>query len=146
MLRCWRYCRRQFQASEHWAKFCYATLSDKDRDAPCEFISTVANAATAGANGDGKGVLEIEIAPDAYVKTWNNAFSDTFDKTLFDPSNPVFAAASQLANGQSVVFSGTFLKASGSSSGECVNESSITLDGKIKEPEFIFRFSAIAPQ
>ncbi len=99
-----------------------------------------------GANGDGKGVLEIEIGPDTYVKTWNNALSDSFDNTLIEPSSQVFAAASQLSKGQSVVFSGTFLKPLSADSGECVNESSMTLSGKIREPEFIFRFSAIATQ
>jgi hypothetical protein len=43
--------------------------------------------------------------------------------------------------GQIVTFSGTFFPGM---DGDCLNESSLTLDGKLKSPEFIFRFATIA--
>lgn len=94
-------------------------------------------------NSAGKGVLELLIAPDVYVKTWNNAFSDAFDHTLIEPGTAVFNGASQLEKGQLIAFSGQFV-ADTTGSG-CVRESSLTLDGKLREPEFIFRFQGVAP-
>lgn len=93
-------------------------------------------------NSEGKGVLEVSIAPDIKVKTWNNSLSDIDSKTLIEPSSPVFAAASAMKRGQKVVFSGAFVRGS---EGSCIEEGSLTLDGKIREPEFIFRFSQVGP-
>jgi hypothetical protein len=93
-------------------------------------------------NSDGKGVLELAIGPNVYLKTWNNAFSDLVDYTLIDPSSPVGRAAIALSIGQSVIFSGEFIVDSGQG---CVREASLTLAGSMTEPEFIFRFSAIVP-
>lgn len=92
-------------------------------------------------NGDGKGVMEITVGPDVYVKTWNNAVSDVSDRTLIDPSSPLFQSAVALTEGQKVVFSGTFFK----SNSDCMREASITMRGAITEPEFIIRFSSIKP-
>ncbi|WP_238888600.1 hypothetical protein [Achromobacter insuavis] len=94
------------------------------------------------ANSDGKGVFTVEIAHDVRVKTWNNAFSDISDKTMFEPGSALFNTASQLKKGQRVKFSGMFLKGS---QGECVREASISLSGKVQDPDFIFRFSSVEP-
>ena len=50
-------------------------------------------------NSDGKGVLEILIAPDVVVKTWNNAVSDILSHTLIEPGSPVFESASAMKHG-----------------------------------------------
>lgn len=92
-------------------------------------------------NSDGKGVMEITVGPDFYVKTWNNALSDVSDRTLIDPSSALFQSAVALKKGQKVVFSGTFFK----SASDCVKEASLTMRGSITEPEFIIRFSSIKP-
>src|ERR1035437_9280307 len=92
-------------------------------------------------NSDGKGVLEITIAPDVIVGTWNNEFSDIGSNTLIEPGSQVFESAAAMKNGQLVVFSGTFLPGS---SGDCLIESSMTLNGKVESPEFIFRFSKVS--
>lgn len=97
---------------------------------------------TVSANSDGKGVLAVEIAKDVTVKTWNNALSDIMHETLIPPGTKLFADASALKRGQMVKFSGTFFAGS---EGDCVSESSLSLTGKLKDPEFIFRFSAVAP-
>ena len=91
-------------------------------------------------NGDGKGVLAIQIDSEISIKTWNNAVSDVADSTLIDPGSPLFAKASALAEGQLVFFSGSFR----TNSTDCVKESSLTMRGSLMEPEFIFRFSDIA--
>jgi hypothetical protein len=96
---------------------------------------------TVDSNSDGKGVLEIEIAPDILVKTWNNSLSDIGTNSLIQPGTPVFESASAMKPGQLVTFSGTFFRGM---SGDCLNEGSLTLDGKLKSPEFIFRFATIA--
>ncbi|BDW11316.1 hypothetical protein PSHI8_13980 [Polynucleobacter sp. SHI8] len=93
------------------------------------------------ANSDGKGVLEISLAKNITVKTWNNDFSDASAKTLINPGSNLFQSASMLKKGQSVTFSGTFLPGK---DGECIYESSMSLSGKLRDPEFIFRFSNIS--
>jgi hypothetical protein len=93
------------------------------------------------ANSDGKGVLVIEIAKDIFVKTWNNSFSDVMDNTLLEPGSPVFVAASAMQKGTPVSISGEFVKGS---SGECIKESSLSLSGKLRDPEFVFRFNSVA--
>ncbi|MCP1404605.1 hypothetical protein [Achromobacter insolitus] len=95
-----------------------------------------------GANSDGKGVLSIEIADKVAVKTWNNAFSDTSHKTMLEPGTALFNTAASLKKGQLIKFSGTFFNGS---SGDCLAESSLSLSGKVQDPEFLFRFSAIEP-
>jgi hypothetical protein len=93
-------------------------------------------------NTDGKGVLAIKIASDTYVQTWNNSLSDITDNTLIDPNSPLFTKAAKLKAGQTVKFSGSFFRSSDDSIG-CLSESSLTLDGKLSAPEFVFRFSDI---
>ena len=93
------------------------------------------------ANSDGKGVIGIEIARNIVLKTWNNDLSDIGDNTLLSPSSPLFQTASMLKKGQSVNFSGTFLPGR---DGECIREGSLSLSGKLRDPEFIFRFTSIS--
>lgn len=96
---------------------------------------------TLSSNTDGKGILSIRIGDNAYVRTWNNAFSDIGDDTLIDPDSHVFQKASEFKEGQWVRFSGTFIK----SRTDCFLEASVTMDGSIQEPEFIARFTDIGP-
>jgi hypothetical protein len=93
-----------------------------------------------GANSDGKGTIELEIAKNIVLRTWNNDISDITDQTLIDPDSAVFKAASSLKPGQSVRFSGSFFAGN---EGDCIEEGSLTLDGKLREPEFIIRFASI---
>lgn len=92
-------------------------------------------------NGEGKGVLKLEIDRDIHVKTWNNSLSDIADKTLIDPSSNLFATASKLQEGQLVRFSGNFFD----SQTDCIRDSSLSLSGSIRNPEFIFSFQTLAP-
>lgn len=93
-------------------------------------------------NSDGKGVLSIEIAPDVYVKTWNNSLSDISSKTLLEPSGAVFKAAANMRKGQRVKFSGSFFRDDEIG----LQEQSLSLQGKLREPEFVFKFRSIESQ
>ena len=84
-------------------------------------------------NSDGKGVIEVEIAKNITVKTWNNALSDIGDHTLIEPGTKFFDFVASLKTGN--FFRG--------SSGDCVKESSMSLRGKLEDPEFIFSFVEI---
>lgn len=91
------------------------------------------------ANSDGKGVLVLSVPGNALIRTWNNSFSDIRYNTLIEPGTKLFNDASQLNPGDIVSFSGTFFE----DEENCISEASLSLSGKVKEPEFIFRFSDI---
>jgi hypothetical protein len=92
-------------------------------------------------NSEGKGVLKLEIGPDAYVKTYNNSLSDIGSKSLIEPNSQMYADAVKLSEGQIVAFSGNFLR----SDTDCIEESSISIRGSIDKPEFIMVFKSISP-
>jgi len=96
---------------------------------------------TIDSNSDGKGIMGISLAEEITLTTWNNDLSDIGDNTLIQPGTELFQTASSLRKGQTVSFSGSFMpKREG-----CVDESSITLRGKLDDPEFIFRFARVGP-
>ncbi len=90
-------------------------------------------------NSDGKGVLKIKLANSVYATTWNNAVSDVMDNTLLEPGSEIFRTASQLEKRDPVVFSGSFFR----DNERCIKESSLSLRGKLEDPEFIFKFSSV---
>lgn len=103
-----------------------------------EWIGTVAHI---GANSDGHGILEIEIANKITVATWNNAISDVMHETLIDPSSPIFPIAASLQKGDMVKFAGEFF----TDHETCLHTQNLGLRGKISQPTFVFRFSALTP-
>jgi hypothetical protein len=90
-------------------------------------------------NSDGKAMVSLSIGDNIEIKTWNNALSDYADNTLIDESSPVYESLFNLTKGQRVKFSGTFL----SSTTDHISETSLTIDGSMKRPEFLFRFATI---
>ena len=100
----------------------------------------IATVDTLDSNSDGKGVLAVLLAKDITLKTWNNAISDSFDNTLIKPNSALFNAASSLKVGQQVKFTGKFYR----DDDDCIEEGSLSLDGKLSSPEYIFKFSAIS--
>jgi hypothetical protein len=90
-------------------------------------------------NGDGKGVLSIEVAPNVHVSTWNNALSDIGSQTLIDPSSSLFKNLANMKRGDVVRFSGRFA----SSDVDCVREQSVTLAGSMTDPSFTMRFTSV---
>src|SRR6478735_4274739 len=91
-------------------------------------------------NGDGKGVRQIEIAPNIHVSTWNNAVSDIGSNTLIDPNSSLFKSLAAMKPGDVVRFSGRF----SSSNVDCVRENSVTLAGSMTDPVFTMRFTSVS--
>lgn len=96
---------------------------------------------TIDANSDGKGELAIELAQDMSVSN-KGTLSDAMSgqEILLDPTSELFKKVSGMAEGQSVKFSGNFYKGEET---DCLSEISLTLEGKLSEPEFVFRFLAV---
>ena len=91
------------------------------------------------ANSDGKGVLVMEIHDDAWVSTWNNAFSDIGTGTLIEPESALFNNVSNLSSGDKVIFSGEFFTAHEG----CTKMQNMMLSSKLARPEFVFKFSDV---
>ena len=85
-------------------------------------------------------MLSVKLANKIRVQTWNNAFSDIGDETLLEPGTELFNTAASLKKGQEVVFSGSLI-----SNDECIGEQSMSLNGKISNPQYTFKFSNISP-
>jgi hypothetical protein len=83
-------------------------------------------------NNEGKGILSVRISPNIEIKTWNNALSDMGSNTLIEKESPVFMNLFDLSNGQKVKFSGNFIP----SETDFIEETSITIDGSMMNPEF----------
>ncbi|CAM5396239.1 hypothetical protein AFEL58S_01962 [Afipia felis] len=92
-------------------------------------------------NGDGHGVLYVEIADDIKVVTVNNALANAAYPSLIEGSSPLMQTASTLSEGQKIRFSGRFFKGDA----DCLAELSLTQKGSMQSPDFIFRFTAINP-
>ena len=61
--------------------------------------------------------------------------------TLIEPGMELFSRLSSLKVGDRVKFSGLFFE----SNTDCVFELSMTLGGSMGDPDFIMRFTAVAP-
>lgn len=94
---------------------------------------------TLDSNGDGDGVLSIELSDDIRVGTWNNALSDIGDNTLIK-SDKLMDRLAEMEEGQEVTFSGTFIKGE---NGGCTNVKGLTKIGKLLDPEYVFKFSDV---
>lgn len=118
-------------------------LRDRNRDllADGEVSNWVGVLEDVSANNEGKAVVSVQISDDIHVKTWNNAFSDLADNTLIPESSPVYDALLAMEPGQKVVFSGSFV----SKDGGTVYPTNITDVFSAATPEFLFKFSAVAP-
>jgi hypothetical protein len=96
---------------------------------------------TLSTNNDGRGVMSVAIGNDINLKTWNNAISDGIDHTLMMPGSDIYQKALGLSIGERVRFSGRLFRDVGDK--DCFRESSLTMDGSMTAPEFIFRFSDV---
>ncbi len=102
------------------------------------WIGTVSGLST---NSEGKAVLSVRVAPSIRIKTWNNSISDISSETLIEKTSPLYAALLNMTPGQKIRFSGSFFP----SSDDYITETSLTIDGSMKSPEFLFRFSSVTP-
>jgi hypothetical protein len=92
-------------------------------------------------NREGKGVLELMLSTHMRITTWNDSIADVGDHTLINPKSPLFDQTVLLKKNQEVLFSGSFIP----DSTDCFREISMTLSESMDQPEFLFRFSDIAP-
>lgn len=92
-----------------------------------------------GANGEGKAYVDIEIADNVRVVTWNNFLSDIGDDTLIPESSKMFDNLLELEVGDRVVFSGKFFRGSDTA----LKGTNLTDTFYGYDPKFLFKFSAI---
>ena len=90
-------------------------------------------------NTEGKAILSVRISPDIEIKTWNNALSDIASNTLIEKGSSVFDSLFDLSSGQRVKFSGSFFP----SESDFIKETSMTINGSMRNPEFLFKFKSI---
>jgi len=88
-------------------------------------------------------VLSVELDGDIWVSTWSIALADIGSDTMIDPASALFASLSALSEGDTVVFSGSFLK--DGQDLDCFDEKSAMMDFSMSQPEFVFRFSDVRP-
>jgi hypothetical protein len=87
----------------------------------------------------GNGVLSVSIGPQITIGTTNNELSDSFDHTLLSPLSNVFRQVVSLSQEQRILFSGSFLPGDT----DCVHETSLTQEGSMTDPEFLFHFTDV---
>lgn len=102
-----------------------------------EWVGKVVLATT---NSEGKGVFGVELEKNVTITTYNNALSDIGSDTLIEQSSDVFKDVSSLQKGDFVKFSGVLF----SDEETCIREQSLTLKGKVTDPEFTFRFASVS--
>ena len=90
-------------------------------------------------SSSGKGALVVTIGPKITIGTTNNEFSDSINHTLLSPSSNVFQQVVSLSKDQQIVFSGSFLPGDT----DCVQETSLTQEGSMTDPEFQFLFTDV---
>jgi hypothetical protein len=92
-------------------------------------------------NTDGKAILSVRISPDIIVKTWNNSLSDINSNTLIEKNTLIYSSLLNLSTGQRVKFTGSFFP----SETDFIEETSLSIDGSMRNPEFLFSFKSLIP-
>ena len=88
---------------------------------------------------EGHAVLAVTIGDNVEIHTWNNAFADMGVGTLISHESPLYDKLSEMARGQQIKFSGSFLP----SEDDYYEELSLTIEGSMSQPEFLFKFSDV---
>lgn len=92
-------------------------------------------------NGSGKGVLSVDLGSGASVHTNNNDISEMIHRTLIPPDSDLYQSVVQLHVGSKVIFSGMLFKGQD----DCFEETSLTQEGSMTQPEFLMRFESVDP-
>jgi hypothetical protein len=108
---------------------------------PFQVSGWIGKISVLSSNNDGKGVLGIRLSSRLSVETNNNDLSDSLSDlpTLIPVGSAVHESAMALSGGQAVVFSGRFV----ADPSDCFKELSLTVEGAMSDPEFLFQFSDI---
>jgi hypothetical protein len=96
-----------------------------------------------GTNSEGKAYIAVKLggAKSITIKTWNNALSDSGDRTLIENGSALYGTLGDLSEGTRIRFSGEFL----AGEKDHVREGSMSEHGAMTDPEFLMRFSAVTP-
>ena len=92
-------------------------------------------------NTDGHAILSVRISPNIHIKTWNNSFSDIGSDTLILKNSSLYNSLFDLSVGETIEFSGRFFF----NDIDHFKETSLTIRGSMREPEFLFRFDEVNP-
>lgn len=112
------------------------------KPAPVDWLGTVERIDTAGPTMSAKesASLKVVIPPDIALETAGNGMFDT-EHTLVPIGTPLYDTLFKLRKGDKVRFSGVFFPAAT----DCLEETSLSEGGMMSDPEFEFRFTAVAP-
>lgn len=89
--------------------------------------------------GGDSGVLMLRLTEGIAAGTWNNSLSDIDANTLIKPSAPLYDKLGSLSQGDSVTFSGRFIRGP-----DCLEEQSIADENGVLTPDFTFKFTSIS--
>ena len=89
--------------------------------------------------GGDSGVVMVRLTDDIAVGTWNNSLSDIEANSLIKPSSPLYDKLGGLKEGDSVTFSGRFVRGP-----DCLEEQSLVDENGVLTPDFTFKFSSIS--
>lgn len=92
-----------------------------------------------GSTGDGNAYVDIEIADNVVVSTWNNEFSDIGDDTLIPADSELFNQLLAMPEASLVEFNGVFEPGSG----VCLKTDNLTTIFDVLDPNFVSNFTAI---
>ncbi|ELM5574247.1 hypothetical protein Q2713_003572 [Salmonella enterica] len=101
-----------------------------------DWYGTIADISSTSSNN---ATLAIKLPNGTILNTWNNSLSDIGDHTIIDKKSDVYKDVYDLSIGDSIIFSGSFIK----DGKQCAQETSITTNGSLNAPAFLFRFSSI---
>lgn len=85
--------------------------------------------------------LEVSIADDVTIGTWNNSLSDLFDETLVAPNSPLYDVLLGLSPGDTVKVSG---RLTGGDNSCGVKTKNLTDTFNAASPEFLVKFSKVS--
>lgn len=92
-------------------------------------------------NSEGKAIFAIKLeSAGIELQTWNSAFQDAFDNTLISQDNKLYTVISDLNKGDRVIVNGSFSR---SDESDFIKERSMTENGSMSDPEFIFKFTSV---
>jgi hypothetical protein len=115
------------------AKAICSALSTRNLE---NWVGTIERLST---NGDGDGVLTVQLADNAHLGTNNNSFSDMTESTLIKSDSSLYRELLRMKINDPIRFSASLFP----NSTDCFREHSVTLGGSLDDPIFVVRFSRV---
>lgn len=97
------------------------------------WVGQVSNLET---NSAGDAIFGVSIFNNISIKTWNNSLSDIGSNTMIKKGSNLYNKLLDLSKGDWVAFSGNFIP----SNEDHIRETSVTIDGSMTNPDFLFSF------